>query len=66
MGNIFISVIFFISSLITKKQKDSDAYFNRANVKKEIGDINGACEDWRKALDLGDKEAAKPMQGNCE
>ena len=42
------------------KPKDSDAFFNRAKVKK-VGDIKGACEDWKKAANLGDEEAEKSL-----
>ena len=45
----FDGVIEDDSQVITINPNDSDAFFNRANVKKEVGDIQGACEDWRKA-----------------
>ena len=55
------------SQAIRINPKDSDAFFNHAyKKKKEIGDIKGACEDWRKATDLGDEEVAKLLLKNCE
>ena len=41
-------------------------FFYRANVKKKIGDMKCTCEDWRKAVDLGDEEAEKLLQENCK
>lgn len=32
---------------------DAEAYFNRGVTKRELGDQNGACLDWRKARELG-------------
>ena len=28
-------------------------------LRKEIDDMKGACEDWKKATDLGDNDASK-------
>ena len=50
------------STVIKINPNDSDAFFNRAKVKKEVGDIKGACEDLRKAANLGDEEANKLLQ----
>ena len=33
--------------------------------KKELGDLKGACEDWKKAADLGDEDAAKLLKEHC-
>ena len=65
MGD-FAGAIYDYSQVIKIKPKDSDALFNLANIKKEIGDMNGACEDWRKAVDLGDEEAENLLKENCE
>ena len=65
MGD-FAGAIEDYSQVIKINPKDSDAFFNRANVKKEIGDMSGACEDWRQAVDLGDEEAAKLLKENCK
>ncbi|HOV55853.1 MAG TPA: tetratricopeptide repeat protein, partial [Bacteroidales bacterium] len=29
------------------------AYLNRGNTKEMLRDMSGACEDWKKAADLG-------------
>ena len=65
MGD-FTGAIDDYTQVIKINPKDSDAFFNRASVKKESGDMKGACEDWRKAVDLGDEEAAKLLKKNCE
>lgn len=42
-----------------------EVYCNRAIVKFNIGDKNGACEDWRKASDLGYMKAFDLIKSNC-
>ncbi len=42
-----------------------EAYVARGISKKIIGDIKGACSDWRKASSLGDKDAAKWVRSGC-
>ena len=54
------------TKVININPKDTDAFFNRANVKKDIGDMKGACEDWRKAEELGDNEAEKLLEEYCK
>ena len=39
-------------------------HFLIVKIKKEIGDMKGACEDWRKLADLGDAEAEKLLSDN--
>ena len=41
------------------------AYINRGISKERIGDIKGACSDWRKALAFGSKFSAKRIQKHC-
>tara|TARA_B110000858_G_scaffold80020_1_gene92732 strand:- start:75 stop:212 length:138 start_codon:yes stop_codon:yes gene_type:complete len=43
----------------------SIAYFERGAIKKDLGDLNGACADWRKAASLGDKDAAQWVRDQC-
>ena len=45
--------------------KDSLAFRNRGIAKEEIGDMKGACSDWRKASSLGDEDAAKWVKEDC-
>ena len=65
MGD-FAGAIDDYSQVIRINTKDSDAFFNRANVKKEVGDMKSACEDWKKAADLGDTEAEKLHEEHCK
>jgi tetratricopeptide (TPR) repeat protein len=44
----------------------SAAYFNRALAKKELGEVESACEDWKKALELGLIEAAEMIKKYCK
>ena len=41
------------------------AYSNRGISKENIGDLNGACVDWRKAAGLGDANSAKWVREQC-
>ena len=43
----------------------TDAYTNRGISKERVGDLNGACLDWRKAAKLGDNRAAKWIKDQC-
>ncbi len=42
------------------------SYYNRALSKKELGQIKSACDDWKKALDLGLKEAEEMIKKYCK
>ena len=42
------------------------AYLNRGISKEIIGDVKGACSDWRKASALGDEDAAKWVRNQCQ
>ncbi len=42
-----------------------DVYSNLGVAKEGIGDMKGACTDWRKASSLGDKESAKWVKEDC-
>ncbi len=44
---------------------DADAYRNRGLSKEYIRDLKGACSDWRKASELGDKDPAKWVKDQC-
>ena len=41
------------------------AYSNWGIAKENLGDLNGACNDWRKAASLGDEEAAQWVRDEC-
>ena len=42
-----------------------DAYHNRGNAKNRLGDLNGACGDWRKAASLGSQSSAQMVRDGC-
>ena len=70
------SLFFKLKSIMTKIEKENNSTFNdyhqqklanELGVKfKEIEDMKGACEDWRKAADLGDNDATKFLSEHCE
>lgn len=43
----------------------ADAYYNRGNAKYDSQDMNGACLDWRKAGELGSREAYDNIKKYC-
>ena len=44
---------------------NAGAYVNRANAREMLRDMNGACEDWHKAKELGSKPGKNYYAGNC-
>ena len=46
--------------------KSTTAYSNRGNSKYRKGDKSGACDDWKKALELGDKDAQSKLDQYCK
>ena len=50
---------------IELNSKDKKAYAIRGMSKEEIGDMKGACFDWRKASSLGYEDAAKWVRNQC-
>ncbi len=43
-----------------------NAYVNRRNRKHDISDLKGACEDWKKAAELGDEDAPEMLRKYCQ
>ena len=43
-------------------QKDVTFYYERAIDKDDLGDLEGTIKEWRKAAELGDKDAKKIIQ----
>lgn len=50
--------IVIFDEIVTIDDSYGRAYLNRGLVKELMGDLEGACEDWNKALELGVEEAA--------
>ena len=46
-------------------KSNAAAYVNRANAKEMTRDMNGACEDWLKAKELGSEAGKKYYAENC-
>ena len=42
-----------------------NAYLNRGNAREMLRDMNGACEDWHKARDLGVELGKNYYSSNC-
>ena len=55
-GN-FNEALTILNDVIASGNNYSKAYLNRGLVKELLGDLDGACSDWKKALELGVTEA---------
>ena len=53
------------SKAITFDLNDFYAYKYRGRAKAQIGDMKGACADWRKASSIGNEGAAKLVRDQC-
>jgi tetratricopeptide (TPR) repeat protein len=42
-----------------------DLYMERAQVRFDLGDSEGACHDWRKALEMGNRTASDKLYKHC-
>jgi Tfp pilus assembly protein PilF len=43
-----------------------DLYLTRATVRYDLGDQDGACHDWQKALEMGNPRAADLLYKFCK
>ena len=57
--------IFYATKALEIDPNSSNAYFNRGVAKKNIGDMNGACDDWRKASALGNEDTPNFVRNQC-
>ena len=46
-------------------QYSSSAYANSGLIKEQLGDLNGACSDWKNAASLGDEKSAQWLRDQC-
>ncbi len=46
--------------------KQPDVYFSRAKLRLSIGDMEGACYDWKHAYELGHRDAADMLYKYCK
>ena len=57
--------IIYASIAIEIDPNDSNYYLNRGVAKENLGDMKGACDDWRKASSLGNESTAKWVRDQC-
>jgi len=60
-----ISAIQDYSKAISKEIELKYSYFNRGILKELIGDAKGACDDWGKGIENGNKRAKNVFAENC-
>ncbi len=60
-----ISAIKDYSRAISKEIELQYSYFNRGILKELIGDAKGACSDWGKGIEKGNKRAKNVFTENC-
>jgi len=51
---------------LSDKIEYSDANYNRGRSKYKLGNIDGACLNWEKAVELGDKDAIIMISNYCK
>lgn len=61
----FTASIFYFSKAISIDPKFSSAYHNRGSSKRFIGDLKGACSDYKLALSLGYNKSLKEIKKFC-
>ena len=62
----FEKALFYFNNSIQRNNKNKDAYYNRGLTKWQLGNKEGACNDWKKAFELGDYESGKIFSENCQ
>ncbi len=61
----FYGAISDCNKAISLDSKDGLAFRNRGIAKEEIGDMQGACSDWKKGSSLGEEDAAMWVRNQC-
>tara|TARA_Y100001968_G_C19334948_1_gene706307 strand:+ start:510 stop:848 length:339 start_codon:yes stop_codon:yes gene_type:complete len=59
-------VIIDYSKMIEQNPESAAAYSNRGLALEELGDLQGACSDWRTATELGSEHAEEMLEEHCE
>ena len=57
--------IFYATKALEIDPNYSNAYLNRGVAKENLGDMNGACDDWEKASSLGNEFTAEWVRKQC-
>ena len=60
----FLIILLFLLSISFYGQT-AKGYNNNGDVKHELGDKEGACIDWKKALELGSKDTNEMIIKYC-
>tara|TARA_Y100001968_G_C19361031_1_gene719820 strand:- start:237 stop:1133 length:897 start_codon:yes stop_codon:yes gene_type:complete len=60
------AAIEYFNKAILSNSENPFHYLKRGISKQALGDSNGACEDWKKASELGDVDAAELLKEHCE
>ncbi len=64
--NNFTNAESLLDSAILYEKGIAVLYYNRGNVRIRLNKINLACDDYRKALELGENEAIDRIRENCK
>ena len=59
------AIAYFTKSIVLNPNKETIAYGYRGFSKEEIGDLTGACADWNKSAEFGDRDAAYSVYNKC-
>ena len=61
----YYGAIFDFTKAIEIDPNYSNAYLNRGVAKENLGDMKGACDDWKQASYLGNESTAKWVRDQC-
>ena len=52
-----LAIADFTKSIVLDPEKETFAYGYRGFAKEQIGDLTGACADWKKSAEFGHEDA---------
>lgn len=64
-SNLINDAIMILGRAIELKENYTDAFYNRAGLYLAIGNKVRACQDWNKAVQLGDKQSMEYIKQYC-
>lgn len=60
-----MSALQLLDECLVEHPEEAQLYLNRGLVRELTGDLEGACEDWHRAIELGDEKASEFIN-ECE
>ena len=61
----YSGAIMDFTNIINLNPGNAVAYYYRGNVTEDYGDINNACNDWKKTAELGYTKVVEKLANKC-